>query len=326
MPCYSPITGSRTVDGKLRKPTRHSSDSVFPEGVLTVPCGQCIGCRLAHSRGWAARLVHENQMHRKSCFLTLTYDNESLPGDKSLDLKHVQNFMKALRHWACSCAPLKKEKNVICRDSQHKLSFFHCGEYGEKTLRPHYHLILYGVDFKEDRKLVKRSRHGDPLFTSESVSELWPHGLHRIGDVSFESAAYVARYVTKKITGPAKELHYWRLDTSGPIAQLAQVKPEYATMSRAQGIGRRWIEKYLTDVYPSDEVIVNGHPQSPPRFYDEYLKQTNKKLYEEVKAKRLAKANDPRKQYEETQQRQSTREQVAHARMKDWLREIDRNF
>lgn len=65
--------------------------------IFTIPCGQCVGCRLEHSRRWAVRMMHEAQMHDKNCFITLTYNDQYLPADGSLHLDHFQKFMKRLR-------------------------------------------------------------------------------------------------------------------------------------------------------------------------------------------------------------------------------------
>jgi len=100
MPCYSPITGYRS---KEINPTGKRSIVFNPakaeqrDQALQISCGQCIGCRLERSRRWAVRCMHEAQMHRYSCFLTLTYSDEFLPSDGTLVLKDFQDFMKRLR-------------------------------------------------------------------------------------------------------------------------------------------------------------------------------------------------------------------------------------
>ena len=144
MVCYYPLQAWRSLDYlKGLKSTIVFSSDTPSDGVyssLTLPCGQCIGCRLNYSRNWAIRCVHESSLHEHNCFITLTYNDENLPLNGSLDLKHFQDFMKRLR----------KKVSVPIR-------YFHCGEYGSRLQRPHYHLLLFGLDFP-DKKFWKMSR------------------------------------------------------------------------------------------------------------------------------------------------------------------------
>lgn len=249
MVCYSPLQGwfsiERTKNGK-RAIVFNSRDGLRDRPV-SVPCGQCIGCRLERSRQWAVRCVHEAQCHTDNCFITLTYNDEHLPYDRSLNLRHFQLFMKRLR---------KRFGSGV--------RFFHCGEYGENFGRPHYHACLFNI-FVPDRVLWS-VRQNIPLYTSEILSSLWPFGFVTIGDVSFESAAYVARYCVKKVIGKDAPDHYIYVDEI--TGQIHDRQPEYVTMSRRPGIGRPWLDKFSSDVYPSDECVVNGVACRPPKFYD----------------------------------------------------------
>lgn len=242
MPCYFPLHAfkGKSQDAQKTKIVFRRPDSW--RGVpIDLPCGQCIGCRLERSRQWAVRCMHEAQLHEENSFLTLTYDDEHLPSDGSLCLQDFQKFMKRLR---------KSER-------EKKIRFFHCGEYGENFGRPHYHALLFGYS-SPDRKFFSE-RGGNKVYSSDKLSRLWPFGYVVEGDVTFESAAYVARYVMKKVTGELAEAHY------------GSRKPEYTTMSRRPGIGTRWFEKFKADVYPRDRVIVRGSSSRPPRFYDGLL-------------------------------------------------------
>lgn len=194
MPCYSPLEAWRPV-----KSTRSKNPFIFsyhPEKCssvspdLTLPCGQCIGCRLERSRQWAVRCVHEASLHKRNCFITLTYNNDHLPEDRGLHYDHFQLFMKRLR---------KKYGEGI--------RFYMCGEYGEKLGRPHFHACLFNHDFS-DKTPWKTTETGFKLFRSKELEELWPYGYSSVGAVSFESAAYVARYIMKKVNGEAAEMHY----------------------------------------------------------------------------------------------------------------------
>lgn len=244
----------------------------FYPAYLELPCGSCIQCRLSQSRNWAVRCQHELQMHDGvGIFLTLTYAPENLPAFGSLDKTVVPYFIAELRRWTGA-----------------SLKYFHCGEYGDKLSRPHYHVLIFGWRPSDDVKQVRRGLY--PLYSSPTIEALWPYGFCPFGDLTFESAAYTARYATKKVTGEKAQEHYERVDPeSGEVFYL---QPEYATMSNRGGIGRSWIEKYFDEVYPSDSVLINGHLVQPPRFYDKVLKQRDPVLFESVKLNRVAKYKD----------------------------------
>lgn len=233
---------------------------------VTIPCGQCIGCKLERSRQWAIRCVHEASLYDKNCFITLTYRDEKLPKNNSLEVPAFQNFMKRLR----------KRFGAGIR-------FFQCGEYGEKFQRPHYHACLFNFDFP-DRELFQ-IRDGTRLYTSKALEELWTDGFSTIGDVTFESAAYVARYVTKKLTGDKAIDHYNVVDhKTGEI--LIERKPEYVTMSRRPGIGKPWLDKFNTDVYPGDFVVMDGKKMRPPKYYDSKFELDDPETFRKIKAQR----------------------------------------
>jgi len=250
MPCYYPLQGwrARTTNASGSRSVVFSLSQGYPDLPVTVPCGRCAGCRLERSRQWAVRGLHELQMHEENCFITLTYADKYLPANGTLVKKHFQDFMKRLRwHY---------------RDI--KVSYFACGEYGDVTFRPHYHAILFGLNFV-DRRRYKRSRAGSDLFTSEILSRLWPYGHCDIGVANFESIAYVARYILKKVTGKIAASHYERVDRS--TGEIVQLVPEFVLMSLKPSIGSRWIQQFQSDVFPNDHVIVRGREMKPPRSY-----------------------------------------------------------
>lgn len=122
------------------------------------------------------------------------------------------------------------------------------------------------------------------MYRSAELERLWPLGMSSVGSVTFESAAYVARYVTKKVTGEGAERHYERLN---PLTgELVRVASEYATMSRRPGIGRGWIEQFGDEVYPADSVVARGKESRPPRFYDKVLEAVEPVMALEVKLER----------------------------------------
>lgn len=246
MACFKPLKAYQCFDKSIVFTEARKYDIVRS---LELPCGQCVGCRLERSRQWAIRCMHEASLYKDNCFITLTYDEEHLPEDYSLHYDDFQRFMKRVR---------KKYTGK-------KIRFYMAGEYGENFGRPHFHACIFNLDF-EDKYLWQKTESGSKIYRSKTLEELWPFGYSSIGEVNFQSAAYVARYIMKKVTGDMADQHYEEVNfTTGEIIQR---KPEFNKMSLKPGIGYGWYEKFKDDVYPHDYVIVNGKKCKPPKFYD----------------------------------------------------------
>lgn len=213
------------------------------------------------------RCLHEKKLHRDNCFITLTYDNEHLPEGGTLVKRDLQLFMKRLR-----------------KEFGEGIRFYACGEYGDVTSRPHYHAIIFNHDFR-DRRLFSDANSKAPIFTSAVLDRIWQKGHCTVGDVTFDSCAYVARYVMKKITGDRAGDHYSRLDPNGRIFSLL---PEFTLMSRRPGIGFVWWEKFGLHAYSHDSVIINGREVTPPRYYDSKFEVVNPVQMAYLKARRRA--------------------------------------
>lgn len=240
---------------------------------IPVPCGQCIGCRLAKSAEWALRCVHEASCHDKNCFLTLTYAPEHMPEGGTLVKRDFQLFMKRFR------------KQIYPQ----KIRVYYCGEYGDKRGRPHYHALIFGYDFP-DKILVRdsrRPRNAPPIYHSPLLSDIWGLGLVAIGDVTYQSAGYVARYCLKKQTGKNKLTYYQKTNDSGEIIQLT---PEFAQASNRDGIGAAWYKKYASDCFPSDYLVHEAKKCRVPRYYERLFEIDNSEKLAEIKSKRVLSA------------------------------------
>lgn len=301
MPCYkprlvychpepNPVNGKKIIVFSPKDASR-----LIP---LNLPCGQCSGCRLERSRQWAVRCMHEAQMHESNSFVTLTYNDENLPELSSLDHSHFQKFMKRLR---------KRFGNGV--------RYYMCGEYGEEFGRPHFHACLFNLDFP-DKKLWKTIR-GNRLYVSETLQRLWPFGFSSIGSLTFESAAYVARYIMKKRTGPDASDHYEILD---PYGEYQLRTPEYNRMSLKPGLAKPWFEKFSSDVYPSDTVIVREKKTRPPKYYDKLYEVAYPSDLEEIKYQRYL--NAKKHSDNNTPERLAVREQVHLSKMKELKRTL----
>ena len=275
MACYKPLAAWLPYAGTAKGPNppyfgRRRKLSDLP---ISLKCGQCIGCRLDRSREWAIRCHHESELHDSKCFLTLTYANDPV----SLIHRHFQLFMKRLR---------KQLPDL-------SLMYYMAGEYGNvydhhgnkipgRIGRPHFHCILFGYDFP-DRTPFKRSPSGVQIYNSEFLDRIWQHGHAGIQDFNLAAAAYVARYVTKKITGDAATRHYEKVSPDG---EIISIEPEYNRMSLKPAIGKRWIERYPGDVYPKDFVTHKGEKFRPPKYYDKYFEGLCPEEMEALKLRR----------------------------------------
>lgn len=262
-----------------------------------VPCQQCIGCRIDYARAWSVRIMNETENYNNGeCwFVTLTYDDEHLPPVRpivkvdsdgvittkvsdfhSVNLDHHQKFMKKLRK--------KLDKDYPGRTCK----FFCAMEYGDLSLRPHYHYILFGVPL-DDLRLYKLSPSGDRLYTSEWLSSIWTddkgqqRGFVTVGAVTSDSASYCARYAIKK--RKMKDRSFY--DDLG-------LDPERCLMSRRPGIGSDWFIKHGRSMYETDKAILKGRSGAievkVPKFYDGILERLDPERLEQIKEERKIRA------------------------------------
>lgn len=321
MACYHPVHGYEskwlTPNGK-RTMVMSVKDS-FEARPRVRNCGYCVGCRLEKSRQWAIRCTHEASLYSFNSFLTLTYDNDYLPEYGSLDKKAYPLFMKRLRKRFVGMDAIEyvTPKGVEMR--HRPIRYFHCGEYGPKTNRPHYHALVFNFDFP-DKVFVGQSKAGYNMYGSYALQELWPFGRAYVASVEFKSSAYVARYCMEKANG---DLAYQRYGIFDPYTGelVASRQPEYATMSRRPGIGRLWYDEFKSDVYPGDFVVMNGKKMRPPKYYDGLYEIDNSELFEELKYFRYQKGL--RHVKNNTPDRLAVREVCAEKRLKLLIRDLE---
>lgn len=225
---------------------------------IEIPCGQCIECRLQRSRQWADRCVLEQQYHEQSLFVTLTYDDDHLPVNEvitpdgeivivgTLVKEHMSKFMKALR-----------QEYAYKHDNQ--LRFFGCGEYGSETMRPHYHIIIFGL-LLDDLVHHHRNFQGDDFYTSETINKCWKKGFCVVSDVTWQCCAYTARYIMKKHLGKDADFY----EQNGLV-------PEFVNMSRRPGIARQYYDDH-PDMFEKDFISVPTHQGGkdifPPKYFE----------------------------------------------------------
>lgn len=272
MACFHPLHGykSKSLTAAGKRAVVFNLKDGYRDLPVTVPCGSCVGCRSDRVKDWMIRLDHESLFHEQSAFLTLTYDDDHLPSDGGLVKAHLQGFMKRLRS----------------DFSPAKLRFFACGEYGEQGSRPHYHVILFGADFREDRvKHVTSAEY--PVYSSERLSRLWGMGHCSIGAVSSASCHYTAAYIFKKITGEGADSHYSHLNLA--TGEIYSRIPEFVVMSRRPGIGSAFYDRFRSDLN-DDFVVIGGVKAAVPPFYDSRVGRDSPELLKRIKRKRVRQA------------------------------------
>lgn len=245
--------------------------------------------------------MHEAQMHPRNAFVTLTYRPEDLRTN-SLVHRDYQLFIKKLRRH-------------VDRTTQTPIRYYMSGEYGTRGRRPHFHACLFGHDF-EDKKHWRMMPSGSRLYTSGTLDKIWGHGFTSVGAVTFESAAYIARYLMDKITGPNAWQFYQHTDEQ--TGEITDLVPEYNKMS--QGIGKAWLQKYEMDAYPEGEILIRGHKSKTPKYYDKKFKETNPEEYEAMKMQRELQALEYRD--DNTPERLAAKERVAQAKVNLLLRKL----
>ncbi|UPW41664.1 replication initiator protein [Peromfec virus RodF8_28] len=265
----------------------------------TIPCGTCLGCRVDKSREWANRLLLEKEYYPDDqvYFITLTYDDDHVPytyysdpdsgeAQPALTLSgdDLQRFIKRLRYHAKS-----------------SLRFFGCGEYGPQTFRPHYHLIVFGLQLA-DLVPYGKGEAGFMYYQSNWLTSIWserkapprqgsvtpltmdpeyfctPLGRVLVSPASWQTFAYVARYTTKKLYGAEAEFY-----------QKFNIEPPFLRMSRRPGIGAQWFKDY-PDVYDFEYINVatptGGRKFRPPHYFDKLFDAEDHDAFSEMQYRR----------------------------------------
>lgn len=307
MACYHPNLASYTPGlngkkenvkflGSLEKFSGYTDSQLrfkFGNNLIELPCGQCIGCRLEYSRQWATRCILEASNYEYNYFVTLTYDDESLyrnclrrsytvdddTGEILSDIESISlnpdnltKFMKDLR------------RHFEYTYGETGIRFFACGEYGSKRGRPHFHILLFNCNLRNLEFFG--TRNGQNYFESDDIYKVWKNGLAIVGEVTFDSAAYVSRYIMKKQTGKNKSFY----DDQG-------ILPEFTRMSRMPGLARSYYDENKDKIYSLDSLVISsGYGKvlevKPPKYYDRIFDIDNPEILSIIKEKRLSISKD----------------------------------
>lgn len=307
MACYYPIEGWRASQPNEngRYGLVFTKEGAQLDQPQTVACGRCIGCRLDKSREWALRCLHEADQHKENCFVTFTYSPENLPDWADLRKDHLTKFFKKLR------------KHLDYHHNGQKIRYFACGEYGDKSGRPHYHAIIFGY-WPKDAEFFKKS--GDhPLYRSDTLDKIWGLGYCNIGKVTFETAAYTARYTLKKRNGQEAEMHYTVVDEE--TGECYVRTPEYMVCSRRPGIGKKWFDKYGQDCLKG-YLTNNGKKIPTPKYYERMMEMDDDYLLEIQQLKHLRSCRVDDLDMERKAPRLRVKEEVQNRKQRHYQRDI----
>lgn len=294
MACSHPLTRIESTDGHITFTGAYIKDAEASKewkkkletqgnikSIKTIPCGQCINCRLDKSRDWANRVMLEAKEFKNNYFITLTYDEINVPYKQIIDTETGEIIIgQTLKKE--DLTNFNKRLNITWkRKHNHQgIRYYECGEYGETTERPHYHLIIFNLPHLEDLKYYTTTDTGNILYTSETITKIWGKGYVTIGEVTWDSACYVARYVMKKKYGKDAENYY---------KSKAKI-PEFTTMSRMPGIAKNYYDQNKEKIYATDEIFIQGTKEiikaKPSKYFDRLYEKENPKHMKEIKRKR----------------------------------------
>lgn len=268
MQCISPLKAAygRDLTSIVYSP-RKATKELDP---FKFECRKCLPCRLNQAREKAVRCWHESKTVDDSIFLTLTYEDEKLESPR-LIYSHIQKFMKDLRN------------DIQYNDPQRKIRAMVTGEYGEENKRPHWHLIIFNYRPQDQpSKPLRTTVLGDRIYRSPLIESIWSRGNTEYGEVTLDSASYVARYAAKKLVHGRDQDHDYH-----PIHKTPH----------GRGLGRKWIEQNWEHTFQNGFVVLpNGSPTRIPRYYVDWAKKQMPDLWlyyvTEVRPKVIIKAQE----------------------------------
>lgn len=255
------------VDSAGKKYYRTDSVHAYADSLddwIQIPCGQCVECRLQRSRQWADRCMLELQYHKESYFVTLTYDDAHLPKNEIIDAETGEIVPVATLVKKDLSAFIKRVRRYQEYEGYTQpIRFYGCGEYGSETMRPHFHVILFGLHLPtEGFHLYRQNFNGDNLYNHDFLDKCWKNGYSVVGAVTWQSCAYVARYIMKKQLG--KDAKNWYSDRG--------IEPEFTLMSRRPGIARDYYDDHKDEIFNQDFITVPTHEGAkriyPPRYFE----------------------------------------------------------
>lgn len=316
MPCFYARDAWQIREGEKLVFTKPNA----PATHYKVPCNYCLGCVIQQSIHWQVRIMHELSMHESALFVTLTYEPRKEPPNGDLNFEHHRLWIKRLRR-------AYPEVN---------LRYFTAGEYGGTNAHPHYHAIIFGLELP-DLVVHDQNRFGQKRYTSEKMTALWGKGHVIIGEVSHQSARYVASHMEKAL----KDLGgMWTQDDNGiyvrtsyrtrdpETGRVIELTNPQTRQSRRPGIGASWLDKYYDsckhghimfrenrkNLLDKKASIKMRKYQIPP-YYLARLKETHPELAAKIKEAARKFVNDEYNRWNSSPERMAIREKCLQAKL-----------
>nr|CAI9749868.1 replication initiation protein [Microvirus sp.] len=283
-------------------------DKLLDSNACEIPCGKCFACQMRKRKDMTIRLCHERKMANTACFLTLTYDDDNVPTTDWLSLDNptkryahglgelpemtlipadVQLFMKRLRRY------LTYRPKHGSRDYCPSIRYFAVGEYGGKTHRPHYHIIIFGWKPSDAKFFFRRGKHN--ICVSDTLKHLWKFGFSSVCDVDAGVARYCARYVTKKYASALEQ------DGRDYMNGVRVTVPEFTLQSvRNGGIGATWLKAYANEIRDGKVAVDFGNTVravTVPKYYYDRLRKVNLPLWLKIRDERVTFLSNTRFEY-----------------------------
>lgn len=214
------------------------------KGTMKVPCNRCMACRINKGQEWSLRLLYELEK-KEGFFVTLTYDDDHLPFDGSLVKKHMQDFNKRVR-------------KHFFGNGKGEYSYYLCGEYGPFTMRPHYHLAMFGVDLEPFKWNFIKFQDGHAIYTSPLLSELWSFGFNTVDYLNKSSINYVTGYIQKKLFG-----------SSAKFYKDLGIIPPFQLFSR--GLGVDFVQQHADQILDNGFVSFYGKKMPISKYYSQKI-------------------------------------------------------
>lgn len=327
MACYSPLPAymGREINPKTgkRKPVFNPIDG-YHDKPIELPCGQCIGCRIDTTSDMAVRIEKEAKSYDKNIFITLTYNEDNMPKFGDLVDEHITEFLQKLRdkyvmYSYVKIKPNGKKKHCRIAKEKDKIRYYCSYEYGGENQRPHYHLIVFNLDFK-DKKVHKVSA-GIPYYTSKTLEEIWNKGHCIIGEVNYDTAFYVAGYCLEKmkISDKTDSSNYAKYVTKYMVIDfntgeiLHEKMIEKSRSSRRPGIGYKYYKEYEEEIKNNGNIIVKGKNRRIPRYYETKLEKDDIVFYRQRKKEKMLSIT--RNSWDNTRERLEVRKNIATAKL-----------
>lgn len=307
MPCYHPMIRVEdrskweiAADGHKYHPARILKHDEKPDDIealkeysghryknTIIPCGKCIGCRLEYSREWANRGMLEAKQYDNNWFVTLTYDDEHLPQPTEIVDKDGFTWVDDGSWEGGTLVPEHMDKfinhirKIYEREQNHTgIRFMGCGEYGSEGGRPHYHIILFNMPEVKNDLYHPRIINQDVYYQSHIIERCWDKGISNICPATWNTIAYTARYITKKINGEWSEQLY---ASNGK-------RKEFMRMSTHPGIGKGYYDENKDDIYKNDKIMIKNKSGitycKPPAYFDKLYEKENQKDWKRIQEQR----------------------------------------